>query len=162
MCGRYRIKDTAAVDDLTRQLFGIPLWANGPVPPRYNIAPSQVLPALTRTAAGKVEPVTVRWGFESGWSPAGAAPLRPINAQAETVATKAMFRDATRLALVDFGLAKQEGEKSITASTGPGGCGAFAHARHARGRGRPEVARCCCPRPIHSGHPRRAPRRGRR
>ena len=31
-----------------------------------------------------------------------------------------MFRDATRLALVDFGLAKQEGEKSITSSTGPG------------------------------------------
>jgi tRNA A-37 threonylcarbamoyl transferase component Bud32/CheY-like chemotaxis protein len=31
-----------------------------------------------------------------------------------------MFRDATHLALVDFGLAKQEGEKSITASTGAG------------------------------------------
>ncbi len=31
-----------------------------------------------------------------------------------------MFRDETRIALVDFGLAKQEGEKSITAATGVG------------------------------------------
>lgn len=31
-----------------------------------------------------------------------------------------MFRDASRLALVDFGLAKQDGEKSITAATGIG------------------------------------------
>jgi putative SOS response-associated peptidase YedK len=96
MCGRYRIKDTAAVDDLTRRLFGIPQWASGPIPPRYNIAPSQALPALARTGAGAVESVILRWGFDSGWSPSGAAPLRPINAQAETVATKAMFRDATQ------------------------------------------------------------------
>lgn len=96
MCGRYRIKDTAAVDELTRQLFGIPQWATGPVPPRYNIAPSQPLPALARSAAGAVQAVMLRWGFDSGWAPTGAAPLRPINAQAETVATKPMFRDATR------------------------------------------------------------------
>lgn len=96
MCGRYRIKDTAAVDELTRQLFGIPQWATGPVPPRYNIAPSQPLPALARGVSGAVQPVILRWGFDSGWTPTGTVPLRPINAQAETVATKPMFRDASR------------------------------------------------------------------
>lgn len=96
MCGRYRIKDTAAIDELTRRLFGIPQWATGPVPARYNIAPSQPLPALCRGADGAVRAVSLRWGFESGWAPAGAAPLRPINAQSETVTTKALFREAAQ------------------------------------------------------------------
>lgn len=96
MCGRYRIKDTAAVDELTRRLFGIPQWATGPIPSRYNLAPSQALPALVRAAKGEVESMTLRWGFVASWSPAGAPPLRPINAQAETVGTKAMFREATQ------------------------------------------------------------------
>jgi putative SOS response-associated peptidase YedK len=96
MCGRYRIKDTAAVDELTRQLFGIPQWATGPVPARYNIAPSQPVPALVRDDTGQMRSATLRWGFESGWTPAGGVTVRPINAQAETATTKPLFREATQ------------------------------------------------------------------
>ena len=94
MCGRYRIRDTEAVDALTRRLFGIPAWATGPIAPRYNIAPSQEIAALTRDASGAAIVRMLRWGLIPAWAPAGPPSIRPINAQSETVATKAMFRQA--------------------------------------------------------------------
>ena len=94
MCGRYRIRDTEAVDALTRRLFGIPAWATGPVPPRYNIAPGQDVAALARGSTGGLVQRTFRWGLIPAWAPPGEPGIRPINAQSETVAAKAMFRHA--------------------------------------------------------------------
>lgn len=96
MCGRYRIKNTEAVDELTRRLFGIPAWATGPLPPRYNIAPSQEMPVLARDAQGQPVVTPMRWGLIPYWEKDDGPKVRPINAQAETVATKPMFRQAVQ------------------------------------------------------------------
>jgi putative SOS response-associated peptidase YedK len=52
---------------------------------RYNIAPTQIVPAIWRSARG-IESVDMQWGFKSPWS---KQPL--INAKAETV-SNTMFR----------------------------------------------------------------------
>lgn len=96
MCGRYRIKNTEAVDELTRRLFGIPAWATGPMGPRYNIAPSQELPVLALGEDGKPVVTPMRWGLIPFWEKNEAPKLRPINAQAESVATKPMFRQSVQ------------------------------------------------------------------
>ena len=94
MCGRYRIKNTEAVDELTRRLFGIPAWATGPLGPRYNIAPSQELPVLAMDEEGKPVVTRMRWGLIPYWEKEDAPKVRPINAQAESVSTKPMFRQS--------------------------------------------------------------------
>jgi hypothetical protein len=52
----------------------------------YNIAPTQIVPAIWRSARG-IEAVDMQWGFKSAWS---QQPL--INAKAETIAS-AVRRD---------------------------------------------------------------------
>lgn len=96
MCGRYRIKNTEAVDELTRRLFGIPAWATGPIGPRYNIAPSQELPVIILGENGTPVATPMRWGLIPFWEKADAPKVRPINAQAESVATKPMFKQSVQ------------------------------------------------------------------
>lgn len=64
--------------------------------PRYNIAPSQSVLIAGRDPDGawSVHPAT--WGFRPHWLPADRK--APINARAETVADKPMFRGALRKA----------------------------------------------------------------
>jgi putative SOS response-associated peptidase YedK len=90
MCGRYMI---TTPPEAMRQMFdavGLPNF-----PPRYNVAPTDDVPVV-RTADGRRELVTMRWGLV----PAGSHELpkgRPlINARSETVAVAAPFRDAYR------------------------------------------------------------------
>jgi putative SOS response-associated peptidase YedK len=96
MCGRYRIKNTEAVDELTRLLFGIPAWATGPMPPRFNIAPSQEMPVLALGEDGQPIVAPMRWGLIPFWEKDDAPKVRPINAQAESVATKPMFKQSVQ------------------------------------------------------------------
>lgn len=88
VCGRYTLRyperiPTPAevlewVDERQRREFE----GAGLLAPRYNIAPSQ---RVLRAAA---------WGFRPHWLPADRK--APINARAETVADKPMFRGAFR------------------------------------------------------------------
>lgn len=89
MCGRYFL---AADGELLARRFGL---AQVPeIVPRYNIAPGQ--PCWTVLAAGgKRIAEAMSWGFLPHWAGADAI-RRPINARAETVAEKALFRDAWR------------------------------------------------------------------
>jgi putative SOS response-associated peptidase YedK len=91
MCGRF-----ARHSDLDRftELIGEMVSADGPLPPSWNIAPSQ--PAMVaRRTDGVTEAVALRWGLLPGWvSKPGVR--RPINARAESVAGKPMFRHAFR------------------------------------------------------------------
>src|SRR4051812_37110238 len=81
MCGRYRIKNTEAVNELIRRLFGIPAWVPGPWSPRYNIAPSQELPVLALGEDGQPNVSPMRWGLIPSWEKDDAPKVRPINAQ---------------------------------------------------------------------------------
>lgn len=94
MCGRYNIiTDAQALVDA----FGIEhvLLDMGAFRPRYNVAPSQDVPVVRQTNGGR-ELLNMRWGLVPAWSPEPKTRYSTINARAETVAEKPLFRDAFR------------------------------------------------------------------
>ena len=65
-----------------------------PVAPSYNIAPSQQAAVVCATDTGpRLTPLT--WGFVPAWAKDLKMP-KPINARAETLGQKPMFRDGFR------------------------------------------------------------------
>lgn len=89
MCGRFSI---TTPPEAMRALFG---YLDGPdFPPRYNIAPSQPVPIVTREQ-GKRRFLLVRWGLIPSWAKELPQSLL-INARAETIAEKPSFRGAFR------------------------------------------------------------------
>ena len=95
MCGRYTLtrqdkiaeEFEAALGDATQSEW----WK-----PRFNVAPTQPAPVIVaKEGARKVE--MMRWGLVPHWAGPGGkrAPLM-INARVESLAAKAMFRDALR------------------------------------------------------------------
>lgn len=85
MCGRYTLRNPTG----HRWLTDAP---GEMLVPRYNIAPSQQVLVVGRSAEGEqvVRPAT--WGFRPRWLEAKRR--APINARAETAATTPMFRGA--------------------------------------------------------------------
>jgi len=97
MCGRYRIKETRAFSAHLREMFDIPDWGEAGDRPRYNIAPSQDCPVIIMDDEGDVmAPAFMRWGFVPYWEKSAKPRLAPINAQAETLATSAMFKQSAQ------------------------------------------------------------------
>jgi len=92
VCGRYTLYHDE--QDLT-ELFELDAFAWAP---RYNIAPTQVVPIVREGRAGR-ERLAARWGLIPGWvkEPAGFKALL-FNARSETVGEKPSFRDAARAA----------------------------------------------------------------
>jgi putative SOS response-associated peptidase YedK len=91
MCGRFSLGSTIRVG----QLFDLPTWPE--TPPRYNIAPSQEVPAVIpnrETGAREFRPF--RWGLVPSWATDPAIGTRMINARSETAATKPTFRTPLR------------------------------------------------------------------
>ncbi len=89
-------KAIAQVFDLAE----VPIWE-----PRYNIAPTQLVPTVLRTpnADRKQSPEhsdrqfqMLRWGLIPSWAKEPAIGARLINARAETVSEKPSFRAAFR------------------------------------------------------------------
>ena len=65
--------------------------------PRYNIAPTQPMPAVRVHAAARTRRLSLlRWGLVPYWAADPAVGARMINARAETVARLPAFRDAFR------------------------------------------------------------------
>lgn len=92
MCGRYtNLTPVRAWADL----FGAPVpeWETSP---RYNVAPSDAVLACRTGPRGDRELAVLRWGLVPAWSRGPSTGPRPINARAETVAEKPMFREALR------------------------------------------------------------------
>jgi putative SOS response-associated peptidase YedK len=90
MCGRFTLRaDPKALNEL------LPVFEQLELFPRYNIAPSQdVLAVRQRQEATGPEAATLRWGLVPHW--AKDAKHGSINARAETLAGKPMFRSAYR------------------------------------------------------------------
>jgi putative SOS response-associated peptidase YedK len=89
MCGRFTLHsnphDVARQFQLTQlQLFG----------PRYNIAPTQMVPAVRLNARDERELSFLRWGLVPSWAEDLSIGNRMINARAESVAEKPSFRKA--------------------------------------------------------------------
>jgi putative SOS response-associated peptidase YedK len=77
----FELKEKFHLDD-------IPLFE-----PRYNVAPTQLVPAV-RQEDGKRRLVTLRWGLIPSWAKDAKIGYRLINARADTVAAKPSFRSA--------------------------------------------------------------------
>lgn len=79
---------TQSADAMCAQLGIVPL----PLPPRYNIAPTQDAPVLLDN--GRRQMQMLRWGLIPGWSKDESIGNRMINARAETLLEKPSFRKA--------------------------------------------------------------------
>lgn len=92
MCGRYNLITDAAglitAFEIGRQLVDPVLLR-----PRFNIAPSQDVPII-RMNGGVRELVPARWGLVPSWAKTPKSDFATINARAETVADKPLYRTA--------------------------------------------------------------------
>lgn len=88
MCGRYAL--FVDPSDLADE-FGL---RNVTYEATYNAAPSQELPVVLDDASETVQ--TARWGLVPSWSDGPGSGPDLVNARAETLAEKRVFRDAYR------------------------------------------------------------------
>jgi putative SOS response-associated peptidase YedK len=91
MCGRFAF--FSAHEAITR-LFGV--HAAVPLEPRYNIAPTQLVPVVRVEHAATRELALLYWGLVPFWAKEKSIGARMINARAETIAEKPAFRAAYR------------------------------------------------------------------
>ena len=89
MCGRYSLICT---DDLGNR-FRVHLPTIG-CRSRFNVAPSQTMPVVVQRE--EVELVPMEWGLVPHWAKDPSTARRPINARAETLAERPMFRGLLR------------------------------------------------------------------
>lgn len=88
MCGRFTI--TLAAEDVREQLELGEMPADWQ--PRFNVAPTQAVPAVLDDTARSVE--WLRWGLIPFWAKDESIGSRLINARSETVMEKPSFRQA--------------------------------------------------------------------
>lgn len=91
MCGRYALYGPHS---RYRDQFDTPDdldWA-----PRFNIAPSQMVPIVRLLSEGQREFLLAKWGLIPSWVKDPGQISHPINAKAETAAIKPTFRHAFR------------------------------------------------------------------
>lgn len=88
MCGRYTLSSRRLATLEQRLGQSLP-----EVQPRYNIAPSQLVPAV-RQMDGQYQFAMLKWGLLPAWAKDPKLGYSTINARAETVDTKPAFRKA--------------------------------------------------------------------
>jgi putative SOS response-associated peptidase YedK len=90
MCGRYTLTQSGGAIATAFHLSEVPKLV-----PRYNIAPTQPVPAiLTATPDSERQFKLLYWGLIPSWSKDPKIGSRLINARAETVTEKPSFRAA--------------------------------------------------------------------
>ncbi|MCK6484322.1 MAG: SOS response-associated peptidase [Phycisphaerae bacterium] len=92
MCGRYTITESPRQLAIRFQAELDERLAD--LPPRYNVAPTQIVPIVRFDDGRRVTPM--RWGLVPAWADDPAIGNRLINARGETLASKASFRTAFR------------------------------------------------------------------
>jgi putative SOS response-associated peptidase YedK len=90
MCGRYTLVRLADFTDMFPWIRA----PEQPVPPRYNIAPTQPIAVVPNDGRNQI--VFYQWGLVPSWIKDPAVGARTINARAETLADKPMFRTALK------------------------------------------------------------------
>ena len=91
MCGRFV---SLLSPELLQVIFDVS--PAPPMAPRYNIAPTQMVPVVRQDASGSRYLSTVRWGLVPSWAKDIASGSMLINARCETVHEKPSFRQAIR------------------------------------------------------------------
>jgi putative SOS response-associated peptidase YedK len=90
MCGRYTL--TATDPAALRGRFG--LDESIVIAPRFNVAPTDPVLAVTTDREGAARGEQLRWGLVPGWADSPAIGAKMINARLETAAEKPAFRTA--------------------------------------------------------------------
>jgi putative SOS response-associated peptidase YedK len=75
-------------------LFDLGPLAKEAFRPRYNVAPTQSIPAVRLDGEGKRELAMLHWGLIPSWAKDKKIAYSTINARGDTVATKPAFRSA--------------------------------------------------------------------
>jgi putative SOS response-associated peptidase YedK len=89
MCGRYSFTlPPEAIRELFRVVTGLNLQ------PRYNIAPTQIVPVIGLEPSGERALKMFRWGLIPWWSKAMPSGPPLINARSEGIADSKMFGEA--------------------------------------------------------------------
>ncbi|TFE72915.1 SOS response-associated peptidase [Methylacidiphilum caldifontis] len=88
MCGRFSLHTPPKV---IKQVFNLELLPE--IQPRYNIAPSTPI-LVVRKIDGKNRADLLRWGLIPHWAKEKKSSYSLINARAETVSTKSVFRES--------------------------------------------------------------------
>jgi putative SOS response-associated peptidase YedK len=88
MCGRFTLHTP---ESRIREAFNLQQSAPLGLTPRYNIAPSQQIPIVRDTDAGR-EMVMAKWGLIPHWSKEAKTKYSTINARIESVAEKPAYR----------------------------------------------------------------------
>ncbi len=90
MCGRYVIKAPVSQLGTMFDLIDVPKLT-----PRYNVAPTQAVPAIRLGSEKKErELAMLKWGLIPSWAKDPAIGNRLINARADSVGQKPSFRSA--------------------------------------------------------------------
>lgn len=87
MCGRYVVEGVQELSERF-QLRDVGLLFE----PTYNAAPTQLLPVIVEDDDGARKLRLMRWGLIPRWSRPGGKSVQPINARAETLREKPMFK----------------------------------------------------------------------
>lgn len=90
MCGRFVA--TQSPEQIAEHFGARPVAV---LKPNWNVSPTQEIYAIHLESGTRVVDV-MKWGFISRWAEETGRGPRPINARAETIATKRIFRDAFR------------------------------------------------------------------
>lgn len=90
MCGRFGL---FVEGDTLAEALGSPSLSILRIERHYNIAPGQWF-VIVRPEKSERVPSLARWGFIPSWSKDPDAGPKPINARAEGIASKPMFRGA--------------------------------------------------------------------
>lgn len=90
MCGRYSL--TFIFEGLA-EVFNAIMAGLGEVPPRYNVAPTQIMPIVMQEQ-GQNQLRLMRWGLIPAWSKDQSIGSRLINARRESLAEKPAFKQA--------------------------------------------------------------------
>ena len=95
MCGRYSAYDLHLLGQI---LSNLPIQMKLPPRPTWNAAPSQILPVLVEAPDEEQWELTgMSWGLVPRWAKPGERPkVAPINARAETLTQKPMFRSLVK------------------------------------------------------------------
>jgi putative SOS response-associated peptidase YedK len=89
MCGRFTLTNPGQLS----LRFAATSDGGDELQPRFNIAPSQLVPAIVEgPQARAVE--QMRWGFRPAWAGEDRSRPAPINARAETLMERPLFRGA--------------------------------------------------------------------
>ena len=89
MCGRFTLSQPTDAIASAFNIAQIP-----PLEPRYNIAPTQLIPSILSASGGEKQLQMLRWGLIPSWAKDDKISAKLINARAETVSEKPSFKAA--------------------------------------------------------------------